>query len=277
MPCEVAQLDASELQTVDLNECSWLNGPSNDQLNALLLEVAPGSGKVRSPPTIHVPLSPAPMSVSPSHTASSNEKTNSWNVSRPGSSYSRYTMEGRQIIHLSDDVLQYIFSFLWPVRELFSLRLTRRSLKNGIDSLKALCLTCDQPVNWKQAIACDSCCISSCRTCAKIELMPKELMIKNFSLANCRSCSGRIQPEWESCPWCGTLRTDLSHSMRLRKIWRKPRAWIPHPCGHLMVMRRTCGVCIKICTQCRGLACEKCIWHDGSRSACFACTISSGS
>ena len=202
-----------------------------------------------------------------------------WNIPRPVSSSSSVKCEDCGWI-LPGDILQYVLSFLWPIRELYSCRLARKCIKNAADSLTVNCSFCHEAVNWQNGLVCDSCYVTSCRRCADLQLMPKDFTVRCFNVTTCHSCKGRMQPEWETCPWCGTHRPiGIHRSLRLlprKKIRRPTRAWVPHPCGHSMLMRRTCRHCIMTCTWCRGVACEKCIWHDGSRSACFGCTIAYG-
>ena len=267
-------------EKVDLESYDWSAFPTCCQLNALLLEVttAPYSSKRPISRTSSSQVAAVtPIKNTPTSPLWSNDKGSTWNVSRPGSGCSRYTLDNKKVINLPDDILHYVLSFLWPIRELYNLRLARKCLKQATELLTVRCCNCEKGVTWQEAVVCDTCFTSSCRTCADVQLMPKESFIKSFNVRTCHSCKGRMQSEWDSCPWCGTLRTDLSHRLRLRNAFlKKTRAWIPHPCGHSMMLRRTCRRCIMVCTQCHGVACEKCIWRDGSRRACFGCTISCG-
>eukprot|EP01063_Lacrimia_lanifica_P035060 TRINITY_DN65_c0_g3_i1.p1 TRINITY_DN65_c0_g3~~TRINITY_DN65_c0_g3_i1.p1 ORF type:complete len:416 (+),score=78.26 TRINITY_DN65_c0_g3_i1:157-1404(+) len=180
-----------------------------------------------------------------------------WNTSRPSSSSSTYrTRQAAGMAHctlmLPDDVIMYILSFLWPVRELFNARLACQGFKLLTDTLRLDCNICFQPAKWKDVLVCDTCYDFCCRSCAGLATMPKVFIGKPRRLER------------------------YKHLPLLVKPRQMPLPWVPHPCGHSMHYRRTCSACTLACSRCRGVACEMCIWCDGSRMTCYSCSVTYG-
>eukprot|EP00754_Rhynchopus_humris_P008996 Rhum_TRINITY_DN13912_c0_g1::Rhum_TRINITY_DN13912_c0_g1_i2::g.65792::m.65792 len=230
----------------------------------------------------------------------------SWNTSRPSSSHSMLLrgVDGRprlygasserdsdthtsilsqhgcaEALPLPDDIVRYILSYLYPIRELYATRLSCKGLKQLAETLRIDCKTCSTAVGWKGALGCDVCHISSCRDCAGLQQMPAASVIKTYTAARCKSCGGRLDHQWQCCPWCSTLRggaRKIVTYVRQTTQFAKPKPWIPHKCGHSMQTSRVCKACTRSCSRCGELACSKCIWCDGSRKACYCCAVTSG-
>eukprot|EP01059_Diplonema_ambulator_P037236 TRINITY_DN9727_c0_g1_i1.p1 TRINITY_DN9727_c0_g1~~TRINITY_DN9727_c0_g1_i1.p1 ORF type:complete len:297 (+),score=43.61 TRINITY_DN9727_c0_g1_i1:31-921(+) len=284
--------DDSTLDDLGLGNFGWLEEPSIEQLNLLLLEV---SGALPKTPPAPATVNDVSSMVSYGNNSPSRAKT--WNTARPTSRDSNRTIWSQMVsttesstssecssvplFQLSGDVLGYILSFLWPIRELFNTRLSCTLLKLTIENLRVACDDCGGEVGWRAALVCDDCLTTTCRGCAGVQTMPLAKLVKTFPSDRCGSCHGRLHAEWQSCPWCETVRQDrqLLSSFRLKgtsKNSKRPQCWGTHPCGHSMQHRRTCPACTTTCSRCHSVACSQCIWKDGSRRACYGCTVMYG-
>ena len=272
--------------------------PSLDMLNRVLSEVAPQKQHARDEVKLlqvrqanllnHLPF--VAFNGHRSDPLSPSVCNSSWKTSRPSSAHSSQLRTARlasntqslcpNALHLPDDVSRYIISYLWPVHELFNLRLACWDLKVLIDSLRIDCGGCGMLVGWQEVVGCGSCFVSSCRECAGLQSMPDASLINTYSAKRCGSCGGRLERQWQCCPWCSTLRGNdarkILRYIRRPSVLGKPNSWESHPCGHSMQIRRSCELCTQSCSQCGELACKKCIWRDGSRKACYSCMVTCG-